>query len=114
MRILTLHEVCITDPKVSKEIKIVDTGIEYFKSFDNGSQIMTRGNAWVHVTETPEQIIEMLETAQPKYKRVDLKCAKDIVMEFATAQPFGSELTLLMRLIDDIKSKYGDLYVEVK
>ena len=110
MRILTLHEVCITDPKVSKEIKIVDTGIEYFKSFDNGSQIMTRGNAWVHVTETPEQIIEMLETAQPKYKRVDLD-----EMKYDPDEALGNEGWWgNNRAIDGIKSKYGDLYVQVK
>lgn len=46
--------------------------------------------------------------AQPKYKRVDLDSMK------GSHSGYGSEYTSYNAAIDDIKSKHGDLYVEVK
>lgn len=54
--------------------------------------------------------IEYMET--PKYKRVDLENMR--CMGVFTSNP-GSNFTRgYNQAIDDIKSKYGDLYVEVK
>lgn len=48
------------------------------------------------------------DRAQPKYKRVDLDEMK------GSHSGYGTEYVSYNRAIDDIKSKYGDLYVEVK
>lgn len=56
--------------------------------------------------------VEYLEKPQPKYKRVDLENMR--CMGVFTSNP-GSNFTRgYNQAIDDIKSKYGDLYVEVK
>jgi hypothetical protein len=52
------------------------------------------------------------ERAQPKYKRVDLENMR--CMGVFTSNPRSNFTRGYNQAIDDIKSEYGDLYVEVK
>ena len=56
--------------------------------------------------------VEYLDRAQPKYKRVDLENMR--CMGVFTSNP-GSNFTRgYNHAIDDIKSKYGDLWVVIE
>lgn len=58
--------------------------------------------------ETPFEGGIKYTRAQPKYKRVDLDAMK------GSHSGYGSECTSYNRAIDDIKSKYGDLWVVIE